>query len=239
MSPSLSAVTAASTPTPTKKGKKSFCCDVCDKKFTRNSSLQTHMNIHLNIKPYECSICKFRFNANPNLIRHKKNVHNMKFSSSHNENTSSTNQVYEICNNNNNNSNSNSKKNSLSSDSSVSLSSIEKPLLSVSPILNNFSMQKDNSYTLNNKPTIQLSSNILSHNQIKNFSQREPLNKNRVYKNISNYNNNNNNQIIRTLPEPIYNFSTAHPVKFLDLVRYETVTNLVDAKNKLNFAPHF
>ena len=60
--------------------KKSFSCEICKKEFTRNSSLQTHMNIHLNVKPYVCSICNFRFNANPNLIRHKKNVHNMKFS---------------------------------------------------------------------------------------------------------------------------------------------------------------
>lgn len=43
----------------------------------------------------------------------------------------------------------------------------------------------------------------------------------------------------RKLPEPIWNFERAHPVKFLDLVRYETVINLVDARSKIDFAPNF
>lgn len=49
-------------------------CKVCDKRFTRPSSLQTHMYSHTGEKPFECSIdgCNRRFSVVSNLRRHKK-----------------------------------------------------------------------------------------------------------------------------------------------------------------------
>lgn len=138
--------------------KKSFSCEICKKEFTRNSSLQTHMNIHLNVKPYVCTICNFRFNANPNLIRHKKNVHNMRFSN--------TSKAFEI-----------------------KASSFDQPI-----------KQK--------KVSVSLSDPIYQKNmKLTTF--------------VSNQ---------RKLPEPVYNVNIAHPVKFKDLARYETVMNYIESK---------
>ncbi|OBA24757.1 hypothetical protein HANVADRAFT_17742, partial [Hanseniaspora valbyensis NRRL Y-1626] len=50
-----------------------FECDICQKKFHRQDALQTHMNMHLNINPYECSVCGKCFNAKQNMVRHERN----------------------------------------------------------------------------------------------------------------------------------------------------------------------
>ncbi|KAL2128334.1 hypothetical protein VTI74DRAFT_9337 [Chaetomium olivicolor] len=49
-------------------------CKVCDKRFTRPSSLQTHMYSHTGEKPYACEEdgCGRRFSVVSNLRRHKK-----------------------------------------------------------------------------------------------------------------------------------------------------------------------
>lgn len=198
MSPSLSALEEPLH----KKNKKTFSCDVCDKIFTRNSSLQTHMNIHLNRKPYQCSICKFRFNANPNLIRHKKNVHNMKFAGASTDSNSS-----EGC-------DLPAKK----KDSSLSPNKLKT---SLPPSQN---LEPNSSYTL-------------GHGKLQEYgdSSFDPLTPDQhAVSDISGY-----KLLTRKLPEPIWNFERAHPVKFLDLVRYETVINLVDARSKIDFAPNF
>ncbi|XBW37518.1 hypothetical protein QEN19_003100 [Hanseniaspora menglaensis] len=172
------------------------------------------MNIHLKRKPYECSICNFKFNANPNLIRHKKNVHNIKFTSSSTPSSFNSHSPPVVLNTTsfsesippqNNNEDLDNKKDSISSTTSVSLAEISS------------NVTKQHISTL--KPE-KLSNNISVAQEI--------------------YKPNNYNILKeRKLPEPIYNFQTAHPVKFSDLVIYETVINLVDSKSKLNLTPQF
>ncbi|KAK4170418.1 C2H2 zinc finger protein encoded by the fle1 protein [Cladorrhinum sp. PSN259] len=49
-------------------------CKVCDKRFTRPSSLQTHMYSHTGEKPYKCEVegCGRHFSVVSNLRRHSK-----------------------------------------------------------------------------------------------------------------------------------------------------------------------
>ncbi|KAK3939148.1 hypothetical protein QBC46DRAFT_153564 [Diplogelasinospora grovesii] len=49
-------------------------CKVCDKRFTRPSSLQTHMYSHTGEKPFTCEVpgCGRQFSVVSNLRRHKK-----------------------------------------------------------------------------------------------------------------------------------------------------------------------
>jgi hypothetical protein len=49
-------------------------CKVCDKRFTRPSSLQTHMYSHTGEKPFACNVdgCGRHFSVVSNLRRHKK-----------------------------------------------------------------------------------------------------------------------------------------------------------------------
>ncbi|MCJ1470852.1 hypothetical protein MMC07_009499 [Pseudocyphellaria aurata] len=59
-------------------------CKVCDKRFTRPSSLQTHMYSHTGEKPYACEAdgCGRHFSVVSNLRRHRK-VHKSERSSDH------------------------------------------------------------------------------------------------------------------------------------------------------------
>jgi len=49
-------------------------CKICDKRFTRPSSLQTHMYSHTGEKPFACEVpgCGRQFSVVSNLRRHKK-----------------------------------------------------------------------------------------------------------------------------------------------------------------------
>ena len=59
-------------------------CKVCDKRFTRPSSLQTHMYSHTGEKPYACEAegCGRHFSVVSNLRRHRK-VHKSDRGSDH------------------------------------------------------------------------------------------------------------------------------------------------------------
>ncbi|OBA27566.1 hypothetical protein HANVADRAFT_1772 [Hanseniaspora valbyensis NRRL Y-1626] len=47
-------------------------CEVCGKIFKRKQSLQTHMNVHFNLRPFRCFICGKTFNAKQNYMRHER-----------------------------------------------------------------------------------------------------------------------------------------------------------------------
>ncbi|WRT69302.1 uncharacterized protein IL334_006286 [Kwoniella shivajii] len=49
-------------------------CPVCDKRFNRPSSLNTHMSVHTGAKPYICTRpdCQRRFSVSSNLRRHER-----------------------------------------------------------------------------------------------------------------------------------------------------------------------
>lgn len=49
-------------------------CKICDKRFTRPSSLQTHMYSHTGEKPFACEVegCGRHFSVVSNLRRHRK-----------------------------------------------------------------------------------------------------------------------------------------------------------------------
>lgn len=56
------------------KTQKKHVCKICNKRFTRPSSVQTHLYSHTGEKPFACNIesCGRRFSVMSNLRRHKK-----------------------------------------------------------------------------------------------------------------------------------------------------------------------
>lgn len=52
-------------------------CGICGKSFRKESSFKFHMNIHLNIRPYKCSVCKLSFHSTEARRTHVKSVHNL------------------------------------------------------------------------------------------------------------------------------------------------------------------
>ena len=51
-----------------------YLCEICKKRFTRPSTLKTHINSHTGVRPYKCQAqgCDWRFTVLSNLKRHSK-----------------------------------------------------------------------------------------------------------------------------------------------------------------------
>ncbi|KAI0092590.1 hypothetical protein BDY19DRAFT_1045815 [Irpex rosettiformis] len=59
---------------PARNDDKRFPCELCGRRFSRPSALDTHMNSHTGEKPYPCTFpgCGKRFSARSNMQRHMR-----------------------------------------------------------------------------------------------------------------------------------------------------------------------
>lgn len=48
-----------------------YQCNICGKKFVRNSTLTIHKRIHSGVRPYECDVCSFSFKQKGDMKRHR------------------------------------------------------------------------------------------------------------------------------------------------------------------------
>ncbi|KAJ3186970.1 hypothetical protein HDU85_007008 [Gaertneriomyces sp. JEL0708] len=55
---------------PNKDGK--YACDMCDRTFSRQYNLKSHIKTHQNHRPFVCNVCDLRFTRNHDLNRHLK-----------------------------------------------------------------------------------------------------------------------------------------------------------------------
>lgn len=62
--------------TPSKRARKSYVCDVCQKEFRGKSDLSRHKLIHTAERPYECRICGNKYRQEINLKNHITSAHN-------------------------------------------------------------------------------------------------------------------------------------------------------------------
>lgn len=58
-----------------KNDNRSYVCDQCHKCFVKRAGLRKHMNIHLNIKPYNCTSCDLTFRYRATLNTHIRKKH--------------------------------------------------------------------------------------------------------------------------------------------------------------------
>ncbi|XP_061111859.1 zinc finger protein 668 [Conger conger] len=52
------------------RGRKEFCCSLCDRKFSTKLSLRRHMGIHRGEKPYQCPQCPYNTRLKASLVQH-------------------------------------------------------------------------------------------------------------------------------------------------------------------------
>ncbi|XP_067321175.1 zinc finger protein 62 homolog [Anolis sagrei] len=57
------------------KGKKSFACNICGKKFTQASNISKHQRLHTGEQPHQCTDCGERFMWSSSLNAHRRNIH--------------------------------------------------------------------------------------------------------------------------------------------------------------------
>ena len=57
------------------KGKKTFSCSYCDKKFAQSNNMKYHERIHTGEKPYVCGYCEIKFSHPLSKSRHEKTWH--------------------------------------------------------------------------------------------------------------------------------------------------------------------
>ncbi|XP_043112736.1 zinc finger protein 600 isoform X2 [Puntigrus tetrazona] len=54
----------------TSVGRKEFCCNLCDKKFSTKMTMRRHMGIHQGDKPFKCPHCHYCARLKASLIQH-------------------------------------------------------------------------------------------------------------------------------------------------------------------------
>jgi uncharacterized Zn-finger protein len=54
------------------KRKRTYECDVCEKRFNESGNLKRHMRIHTNENPYQCDVCEKRFRQSGHLKTHMR-----------------------------------------------------------------------------------------------------------------------------------------------------------------------
>ena len=57
------------------KRKRTYECDVCEKRFRTSSHLKVHERIHTNEKPFECDVCEKRYRHANSLKYHMRTQH--------------------------------------------------------------------------------------------------------------------------------------------------------------------
>ncbi|KAI9326801.1 hypothetical protein BDR26DRAFT_826645 [Obelidium mucronatum] len=64
-------------PRPLTKKRHACTWEGCSKSFSKPNLLQTHLNIHNQIKPHKCIACPSEFARKHDLLRHSRHVHQL------------------------------------------------------------------------------------------------------------------------------------------------------------------
>uniref|UniRef100_A0A7S2TKD7 C2H2-type domain-containing protein n=1 Tax=Lotharella oceanica TaxID=641309 RepID=A0A7S2TKD7_9EUKA len=61
----------------TKKQRKRYICQYCNKELSQKCNLESHLRVHTGERPYQCDVCPLAFKHLTNLTRHRKRIHGL------------------------------------------------------------------------------------------------------------------------------------------------------------------